>query len=62
MVSDRKISFVAFWFEGLNTEEKVHDALRILGRLGYTGVDWKNTCFDPDQDMRDPGQHDGRGA
>ena len=51
MVSDRKISFVAFWFEGLNTEGKVHDALHTLRSLGYTGVDWKNTCFDPDQDM-----------
>ena len=51
MVSDRRISFVAFWFEGLDSEGKVHDALRTLGQLGYTGVDWKNTCFDPDQDM-----------
>ena len=51
MVLDRKISFVAFWFEGLDTEKKVADSLATLSKLGYTGVDWKNTCFDPNQDM-----------
>ena len=51
MVLDRKISFVAFWFEGLDSENKVRDSLTTLSRLGYTGVDWKNTCFDPGQDM-----------
>ena len=32
-------------------ERLLADSLKTLARLGYTGVDWKNTCFDPDQDM-----------
>ena len=51
MVLDRKLSFVAFWFEGLDSEQKVKQSLTTLSRLGYTGVDWKNTCFDAEQDI-----------
>lgn len=51
MVADRKISFMAFWFEGLTNEQKIAQAIGTLARLGYTGVDWKNTCFDANQDI-----------
>lgn len=51
MVADRKISYVAFWFEGLTDEKKIAEAIGTLARLGYTGVDWKNTCFDRERDI-----------
>lgn len=51
MVADRKISYVAFWFEGLKDEQTTAKAITTLAKLGYTGVDWKNTCFDADQDI-----------
>jgi sugar phosphate isomerase/epimerase len=51
MVKDRRISFVAFWYENLHTERAVARALAELSSLGYTGVDWKSTCFDPQQSM-----------
>jgi len=51
MVSDRKISYVAFWFEGLRDELTIAKAVTTLAKLGYTGVDWKSTCFDKDQDL-----------
>ena len=52
MVADRKISFVGFWFEGLGDEAKCVKAIDTLAKLGYTGVDWKNTCFDLTRDIK----------
>ena len=40
-----KISYVAFWFEGLRTEDDVRRTAHDLGSLGYRGMDLKDTCF-----------------
>lgn len=46
MVSLDKLSYVAFWFEGLKCEDDVRRVARQLGDIGYKGVDFKDLCFD----------------
>ena len=40
-----KISYVAFWFENLRTEDDVRRVAHDLGSIGYRGMDIKDTCF-----------------
>jgi len=48
MVSLDKLSYVAFWFDGLKNEDDIRRACATLRDIGYKGVDFKDLCFDTD--------------
>lgn len=45
MLDLSKTAFSAFWFEGLDTSEKISRVCEDLASIGYKGVEWKETCF-----------------
>lgn len=40
-----RIAFNAFWWEDLDSEDKIAGVCENLAALGYRGVEWKETCF-----------------
>lgn len=52
MLDRTKVAFNAFWFEGLDSDEKVGRVCEGLTEMGYKGVEWKETCFPPGNDIR----------
>jgi len=51
MFDRSKIAFNAFWFEGLDTPDKIKSVCNGLAEIGYRGVEWKETCFSGDADI-----------
>jgi sugar phosphate isomerase/epimerase len=45
MLDRTKVAFNAFWWENLDSEDKVAAVCEGLSALGYRGVEWKETCF-----------------
>ncbi|MBI2842076.1 MAG: sugar phosphate isomerase/epimerase [Armatimonadetes bacterium] len=45
MFDRNKVGFSGFWFEGLESKEEVTRVCEDLAKLGYKGVEWKETCF-----------------
>ncbi|OFX16908.1 MAG: hypothetical protein A2Z18_01635 [Armatimonadetes bacterium RBG_16_58_9] len=45
------IAFNAFWWEALDSEDKIASVCESLAKLGYRGVEWKETCFGGNGDM-----------
>ncbi len=51
MFDRSKIAFNAFWFEGLDTPDKIKAVCNGLAEIGYKGVEWKETCFSDGPDV-----------
>ena len=45
MFDTNRVAFSGFWWEGLDSSEKVSRVCNDLAQLGYRGVEWKETCF-----------------
>lgn len=53
MISKNRLAFNAFWWEHLWDEDSVKKVVDTLANIGYKGVEWKETSFNPGAKIAD---------